>query len=179
MKFQIAGPFKISRFTAKRIITRRSKQRLKALFERWHPGLVEACGCYVFAVRAAKGYKPYYAGQALRRSILNEAMSSGNVTRYNEVLGDRDRGAPVLFALPWLTNSATQFRKRAKKKGARSRTLDFLEDWLISAAYRRNRHIINVRGTRFLKGLHVVGLFNAKHGESTKDSQQLAKALRL
>jgi hypothetical protein len=169
MKFDVAGPFKIDRFTKMRIITRQSKASLRAELEKWDEGLSEACGCYVFGVRAGKGIRPFYAGQSLRRSILEEAMNSSNINKYNEVLGNRGGGSPVLFVLPWLTASRERYRKKGKGKHG-SRTLDFLEDWLIGTALQKNPKLINNKQTRFLRQVHVTGVFNAKHGEATWES---------
>ena len=171
MKFDVAGPFEIERYTQKSLITRHSKAALRAELEKWDEGLSDACGCYVFGVRAGKGIRPYYAGQALRRSVLEEAMNSSNINKYNEVLGDRGRGSPVLFLLPWLTNGRERYKR--KSKGAqRSRILDFLEDWLIGMTLQRNPKALNNQKTRFLRKVHVTGVFNPRHGEATWESGQ-------
>jgi hypothetical protein len=172
MKFEVAGPFVLTRHTGKNLITKKSKADLKEVLKLWDSELDEACGCYVFAIKAAKGWRPYYAGQALRRSILDESMNSSNMAKYNEAMGDRKAGTPVMFLLPWLTNSATRYRKKTKKNAPGSRTLDFLENWLISVAYEKNRELINIKKTKHLRDLHVVGVFNGKRGEGTADSKQ-------
>ena len=64
MDFEIAGPFDISRHGNKQMITKLSLKDLKYDLEDWDVGLSAACGCYVFAIRAGRGYTPYYVGQA-------------------------------------------------------------------------------------------------------------------
>jgi hypothetical protein len=46
-----------------------------------------------------------------------------------------------------------------------------------SSAIEKNPDLINNKETKFLRGLHVVSIFNAKQGESTAESQALSKAL--
>jgi hypothetical protein len=95
MHFDVAGPFELTRHGSKKMITDNSVKSLKPELQAWEVGLTEACGCYVFAVRAGKGYSPYYVGQACKRSILMEALNPSNREKYNKVLGDR-KGTPVL-----------------------------------------------------------------------------------
>jgi hypothetical protein len=175
MQFDVAGPFKLSRHGHSKILTKTSASELKPRVEDWETGLSEACDCYVFALQAGGGSKPYYIGQACKRALLAEAMNASNLNKYNEVLGSRKRGKPVLFLLPMRTPRG-KFRKRKTGNG-RIGALDFLERWLIAHALERNPKLKNNRETRFLKKIHVTGIFNAKKGESTKDAQYLSATL--
>src|SRR5580692_11425011 len=98
MDFDIAGPFEISRQGENQLVTKRSLNDLKAKLEDWDEGLSDACGCYVFAIRAGRGYTPYYVGQATKRAIPKEALNPSNREKYNVVLG-YGRGRPVIFVL--------------------------------------------------------------------------------
>jgi hypothetical protein len=124
MHFDVAGPFELVRLGAKKMITDVSVKALKSILEDWEEGLSEACGCYVFAVRAGKGFNPYYVGQACKRSILAEALNPSNREKYNKVLGDR-QGTPVLFFIPLRTPTG-KFRKKSQA-GGRLAHVDFLE----------------------------------------------------
>ena len=169
--FDIAGPFDIERekFKNGRLITKGSIDELWDELDDWHDGLAGAVGCYVFGIRAAKGIIPYYAGQALKRPILDEAFNASNILKYNEALADKKAGTPVLFVLPWLTTGG-KYRKPSSVES--HPTLDFLEDWLIGAALQRNKNLINNKKTKFLRDVHVTGSFNATKGEHTTDSSQ-------
>lgn len=173
MRFDVAGPFDISRHGKKRNITKESLLSLKDQLEEWEEGLSEACGCYVFAKRAGGGITPWYVGQACRRPMLKEALNSDNLAKYNKVLDD-DKGTPLLFVVPTRTPTG-KLRKRPQNGGLTS--LTFLERWLIAAAIEKNPGLINSKETKFLRNLHVVGIFNAKKGESTAASQELSKTL--
>jgi len=172
MRFDVAGPFEISRHGTKKNITKESLTDLKDDFEAWEEGLSESCGCYVFAKRAGGGIIPWYVGQACRRPMLKEALNADNITKYNTVLDDK--GTPLLFVIPVRTPQA-KLRKRPESGDLPSVT--FLERWLITTALDRNPHLINSRETKFLRELRVVGIFNATQGESTSASQELSKAL--
>ena len=131
MFFDVAGPFKLSRHTSKQIITKQSLKELKFELDEWEDGLSDACGCYVFAIRAGKGYTPYYVGQSSKRGIADEALNSTNREKYSQALSE-GKGAPVLFVIPMRTPSG-KFRKRKKADGKLA-AVDFLEQWLIATA---------------------------------------------
>jgi len=178
MRFDVSGPFEINRYGPKQIITADSLKSLKEAADNWEVGLSSACGCYVFAVRAGKGYTPHYVGQSCKRSILAEALNPRNQTIYNKVLGETGKGVPVLFLIPMRTPGG-KFRKPIEPRSKRRSFLsvDFLEEWFIAEALRKNPLLCNNRKTKFLRQVHVVGVFNAKKGEATKASTQLSKTI--
>jgi len=171
VNFDIAGPFEIKRFGKKKIINKESLTDLCEQLEECEEGLSLAGGCYVFAKRVGKGTLPWYVGQACKAPLAKEALNPDNRGKYNEVIDSK--GTPVLYVIPERTPTG-KLRKRRSKPSA---TLDFLEEWLIAAAIERNPNLINTQKTRYLRELHVVGLFNSTKGESTKASQSLAEAL--
>jgi hypothetical protein len=172
MRFDVAGPFELRRYGKKKIITNESMTALKPQLENWSPGLSKACGCYIFAIRAGKGYTPYYVGQACKRSLLLEALNPSNIQKFNTACSE-SKGMPVVFFLPMRTPTG-----RYRKKGGGRGSLGFLEQWLIAAAIEKNRNgLINTRETHFLRKITVVGIFNAKRGEATSASRKLRKAL--
>ncbi len=121
MRFDVAGPFGLTRHGKKQIITKQSLTDLKPELEKWSTGLSDACGCYVFAIRAGKGYTPYYVGQACKRAMLDEALNPSNREKYNEVCSE-GKGMPVMFLLPMQTPGG-RFRKEGS---GRLDALDFL-----------------------------------------------------
>lgn len=175
MEFDVAGAFEIPRYGYKRIISKKSLDDLKPVVEEWEEGLSEACGCYVFALQTGRGTEPYYVGQACRRPLLKEALNASNRGKYNDVMADKIRGRPVLYLLPMRTPGG-KFRRRKSGNG-RLAALDFLERWLIATALERNPGLINNKETRFLRKIHVRGIFNARRGEATEDAQKLNSVL--
>lgn len=174
MNFDVVGPFVLSRHGAKQIITDQSLKELGPELEAEEPGLSDACGCYVFGVRAGRGMTPYYVGQACKRSILKEALNPSNREKYNKVISE-SKGNPIIFFIPMRTPRG-KLRKRSKGDGGIP-ALDFLESWFISMAIEKNPDLINIKETKFLRSLHVTGVFNPKHGEATADSTALRKTL--
>ena len=173
MRFDVAGPFEITRYGTKKNITKESRADLRAQLEEWEEGLSESCGCYIFAKRAGGGIIPWYVGKACRRPIFKEALNADNITKYNTILDNK--GRPLLFVIPARTPTG-KLRKRPEEGGLPS--IDFLERWLISTALVKNPDLINNKETKFLRGLHVVGIFNTRQGESTSASQELSRTLR-
>jgi hypothetical protein len=58
--------------------------------------LAKKNGCYVFAMRAGRGFCPWYVGKTNRR-LIQECMAPLQITKYNEVLFSGIKGTPVMF----------------------------------------------------------------------------------
>ncbi|VWC85598.1 hypothetical protein BLA50215_01537 [Burkholderia lata] len=114
MLFDVACPFEISQHTSKKNITKQSTIDIKDAIEEYEPGLSTACGCYIIARRAGKGYTPLYIGQACKSSILNESLNPANREKYNIEFAKKG-GTPVLFLIPMRT---PQGKFRNPPKGA-------------------------------------------------------------
>lgn len=175
MQFSVEGPFDISRHGSKNLIdTKKSLNDLKVELGNYDKDLLTACGCYVFATRAGAGYKPHYVGQALKTVLWKEALNPSNTGKYNKALNGPS-GAPVIFLIPLLTKSGNY--KKTSKSVKKNESLNFLETWLIQTALDKNPELLNIKQTRFPRGLYVNGIFNAGKGDTTKASLQLTKAL--
>ena len=115
MQFDVAGPFKLTRHGTKKFITEQTKTDLKPDLEENSLGLSSACGCYVFAIHAGKGYTPYYVGQACKQSVLNEALNPSNREKYNKACSESN-GTPVLFVVPMRSPNG-RYRKQGGGRG--------------------------------------------------------------
>lgn len=174
MLFKVVGPFELKRFRAKKLFTSETRTALKEAIKAADPSLLSAHGCYVVAVKAARGWTPLYAGQACRTTIWSEATNPHNFEKYSDHMGDRDRGRPFLFLLPWITNT---YRNRKRPTKDSMPELDYLEDWLIEKALRRNPDLINSHRTKLVQGLEVLGVLNPRRGEATNSSRELKRVL--
>jgi hypothetical protein len=172
MLFEVSGPFEITRHGKKKLIEKKSTKDLINVLDQNILGLSTAHGCYVFSIKAGKGFTPYYVGQARSQTMVKEALNADNIGKYNGACSD-SKGTPVIFFLPMVTPSG-KYRKASKP---RLPFLDFLERWLISEAINKNQDLINNKETKFLRSIHVPGLFNSKQGEASKSSRLLRKAL--
>jgi hypothetical protein len=123
--FTVKGPYKIPIYQGRagRTITDENTDG----FWKRYPDLASERGCYVFGIRAAKGYRPAYAGKATK-TFKQEVFSHHKLTRYQQYLADVSRGTPVLF-----------FVISPKKKGApNSKHIGQLEEFLIQAGVAAN-----------------------------------------
>lgn len=173
MDFGVVGPIRLARFGKRRLITKQSLNGLIEELDSIEEGLSEACGCYIFAKKNGRGVVPWYVGQSCRSAISRESLNPSNREKYNSVLDEK--GTPLMFFLPLRTPSGKLRKRPAHKRGLPS--LDFLECWLIAAALERNPKLKNSRETRFLRNIHVTGIFNARKGGSTAQSRALYGAL--
>jgi hypothetical protein len=173
MNFDVSGPFYLSRHGKKKMITEQSMADLRPQLESEESGLSKACGCYVFAIHAGRGYTPYYVGQACKQSVLREALNPSNREKYNKACSESE-GKPVLFLLPMRSPNG-----RYRKKGGGGLAIDFLERWLIAAALKKNPNLTNNRETKILRKIKVAGIFNQERGRVPTASQHLAKTLGL
>ena len=174
MQFEVFGPYPIR--TASIIKGEHIRELRDLLREDQEASCcLEACGCYVFAVKNGAVPMPCYIGKAERQSVFSEATNRQHLQRYNEILDEYERGTPLFYFLPAHTRAG---RPQAPAQGDQTRpAVEFLENWLIARALQRNPKLWNIRGTRFLKDLHVRGLFNPKPGDQTLGSQDLKRCL--
>jgi hypothetical protein len=172
VNFDVVGPFVITRHGPNNLIDTQSYFDLRQEADDKWEGLSSACGCYVFAIRAGKGFTPFYVGQACATRLVAEAMNASNCLKYNRVLPKR--GKPVIFLLPMMTTTG---RLRKRPKSGKLLSVDFLEKWLIATCLVKNPHLLNNMQTRLLKKLHVTGVLNAKQGASNGASSAFKRAI--
>ena len=98
MQYSVHGPFKLSRKKYNGLADT-SKEARKEFAEKLkgdNLGLPDACGCYIFAIKAAKGFKPWYVGITKRQSFIKECFTPTKINIYNEVLAS-GVATPLLF----------------------------------------------------------------------------------
>jgi len=139
-----------------------------------HIGLSEACGCYVFSIRAAKGCKPWYIGKASKQSFRKECFTADKILKYKGV-ADSKHGTPLLHFIARMTDG-NKF-SMPSKTGAGHLDIDFLESELIRLGLERNADIINCQRTKMLKDIFVPGIFNPKPGKLHPAAQSLRDIL--
>jgi hypothetical protein len=94
-------------------------------------------GCYIFALRAAKGATPWYVGKA-GISFQQECFSPDKLNKYNRSLFDGKQGTPVLFFVAL----------DGKKKKIAKQTIKEVEAYLIRVAKEANPDLINRSKTK-------------------------------
>lgn len=74
-------------------------------------------GCYVFAIRAGRGFTPIYVGKATK-SFKQECLNSANKHKFADGLADYKKGTPVLYFVRHRHKNARPIQSRL----VRSRT---------------------------------------------------------
>ena len=170
-KYDLFGPLKIAR-------TEYGHVDAGKLTEFWETanalsaGLSTASGCYIFGIRASKGIKPWYVGQATR-GFKQECFTPDKLVKYNDVLCAIGKGTPVLFLLARRTPRG-RFAKTLQNDEA-----NWVERLLIHYCLHANDQLVNQHGTRFPKEVVIPGLINSHVGKPPKEVQQLRLMLSI
>lgn len=165
LQFFVEGPFKVPTVKKKaaKVIDR------DGLRDFWskHDDISAGRGCYIFAIRASKGCKPFYVGKATK-SFRQEAFAVHKVAKYNEALADRKKGTPLLFFV-----CAEQ--KRGKPNAA---AIAEAEDFLIQTAKSRNWDLLNVKGTKASRW-SIRGVIGHSTGTTTNSARDFKETMGL
>lgn len=131
----------------------------KKIFGR-HRKFTEAQGCYVFGIRAGKGYKPVYVGKTTLQTLGEEVLSDGTVGKINRALLRNKKGTLVVaFVIP------------ENKPGPNpSKLIDEVESVLIQYAYQKNPEIENENGI-YQCAWFIDGVLNCPQGKPRDESR--------
>ena len=168
------GPFEVPRRDGG---PRVDKRQLKGFWkeveaaDKANEGLADASGCYIFGIRAGRGAKPWYVGQA-KTAFRKECFASHKLVHYNEILLKR-KGTPILFLL------ARKTPRGVFARTLREREANRLENLLIDYCLQANSDLLNIRGAAFLKEVIVPGLLNSPPGQPSKEAQFLRGLLSI
>jgi hypothetical protein len=179
MNYTIHGPFEIKRLKTNKHIDR-SKTAQKEFWEKvinqdGDDELPSACGCYLFAVRAAQGIRPWYVGLTKMNTFDKECFAAQKINIYNEVLANQKKGRPLLFLIAKRTPKGKLAKGASNKNG--NRDIAYLENVLISAAIEKNPRLMNVMGAKFLRKMCVPGLMNTPPGPPNQSEKEFKKAI--
>ena len=94
-------------------------------------------GCYVFALRAAKGYVPWYIGKS-EKSFEQETFTHHKLAQYNDALFDGRKGTPVLFFVA----------PDGNKRKVPANVCNQVETFLIQSGYIKNPDLKNKQKTK-------------------------------
>ena len=125
-------------------------------------------GCYVFALRAAKGFVPWYVGQA-SKGFERETFTPDKRDKYNRALTRRRKGTPVLFFVA----------PTGAKNKVPSKELNHVEKELIQFAITRNPDICNVQNTKNAPRWTIKGVIRSPKGKPSKTEKGFKKMLRI
>ena len=132
-----------------------------------HTGIATQAGCYVFAFKASKGYKPVYAGKATK-SFKQEVFTPHKLNHFNTGLGHQKTGTPVLF-----------FVCLNKTSGAVSESaIDEAESYLIQAGLAANADLLNDKKTK-VATWSINGIVRSKAGKPSAAACELRKCIKV
>ena len=156
-------PFTSGKGNAKHIDKPEKKEFLSRLNQ---AGLSNKQGCYVFALRAGKGFCPWYVGKA---TVSMEQECMGNaIQHYNAVLFKGIKGTPVMFVVALDGNKSKVPRK----------TCDDIETFLIQTALFENPDLRNIQKTK-VPEWSIDGVIRANRGKPTSIAQVFKKMMGL
>jgi hypothetical protein len=162
--FEVRGPFEIPYYQGRagRTIT---DDNVREFWGRNRSAAGDK-GCYVFGVRAAKGFTPGYVGRATR-AFRAEAFAPHKLAKYQQFLADYRKGTPVLF-----------FVVAPSRRGAPNVShIKELEAFLIQVGLAANAELLNVKGTS-AEEWGIAGILRGGKGKpsaSARAFQQMMK----
>lgn len=161
-EFKVDGPFRLPTAggAASRALDR-------SAFSKLIPAeLSRKVGCYVFAIRVGKTYRPYYVGQTCA-DFSRECFNRRNVKAYDRVLGQHGKSCPpVLFLISMPS-------RKIKPK-----LISEIETFFIQLGADRNPHLLNVKGRRSPRW-RIAGVIRAKSGKRSQAARELRKVFDL
>lgn len=165
-EFMVHGPFRLP--TTGRAASRELDRDAFSGF--WKhttlPELSRKVGCYVFAMRVGKSYRPYYVGQTCA-DFSRECFNRRNVDAYNQVLAQHGKSCvPILFLV------STRSRK------IKPSLISDIETFFIQLGADRNPHFLNVKGKRSPRW-RIAGVIRARGGKRSRAAREFRKTFDL
>lgn len=163
--FTVRGPFEvpISKLPAARMVGPDNAKR----FWQDHPRIGGEKGCYVFAIRAAKGIKPIYIGKATK-SFKQEVFTDHKRNKYNTALGSQLKGTPIMY---FVILDRSRGRPNSKAIGE-------VETYLIQAGLKANKRLLNDRKAA-VEAWQIKGVVRSSVGSPTNAALSLRQCLNL
>jgi hypothetical protein len=160
---KVKGPFDVPFYAGKggRTIT---DENIKGFWDS-NKKYAKRKGCYVFAIRAGKGYTPGYVGKATK-GFKKETFTHHKLTRYQQFLVDYAKGTPVLFFL---------VAPVAKGKPNNSR-ISAIETYLINLGIVANPDLMNEKGTK-PPSWGIQGVINGEQGKVSAVTKEFRRML--
>jgi hypothetical protein len=163
----VMEPVKIE-FTKKGKLKRIDKECIKEFKERpCNKNIMNKQGVYVFALKAGRGFKPWYVGMA-SKSFGQEIFTTHKTTLYNDLLFAGKKGTPWVF---FITTPA------GKNKISKP-IITSAEKEMIQYAYAKNPLLLNTKGTKG-KSWGIKGLIRGGSGKKSESTKQFGKMMGL
>ena len=134
-------------------------------FWQLHSRFEKRRGCYVFGIRAGKGFTPGYVGKATK-SLRKEIFASHKLVHYHTFLTQYAKGAPVFF-----------FVLAPIQKGKPNNAeISAVEKYLITLGITANPGLMNAKGTKQPKWA-IKGVIRGGKGKITKGTKDFRQMM--
>lgn len=164
-EFIVNGPFNV--LLGQGTHTRYIDEKIAKDFWQKNEVIAKYRGCYVQAMRAGKGYKPFYVGKATKK-FDQEVFDDHKLKKISRQLADTKKGTLVLFLI-YLKKTKGPVNKVA---------IDQAETYLIQTALVANDKILNDRKTKE-ESWSINGVFKSRQGKPSNSAQELKRALKI
>ena len=174
IEYKIFGPFELPQTEKRnRIDDKKIKNEFWERVDIEENDLPEACGCYIYSIRAGKGALPWYVGKAAKQTFKQECLQAHKLVKYNEILNKRS-GTPLLYFVAKITPTGRFSSIAGSKNGYVD--IDFLERLFIGMSLNRNRDLLNLKDTKLYSQITVPGILNSRK-KPDKAARQLKSVL--
>lgn len=165
LNFTVHGPFPIS-------VEQRKKGKMIPRdcpnFWQEYPKYKKRQGCYIFAIRNTRGYRPIYVGKTTKTYSAECFTLHKIAEHYNPALLDIARGTPVMF---FVTVPQAQGRPNQTK-------ISSLEKFLTEVAASKNPELSNIQNKpKYEWG--ITGVIRCGKGKPSVDAKELKTLLGL
>ncbi|MGH9426867.1 MAG: hypothetical protein ACRD2L_11275 [Terriglobia bacterium] len=161
--FAVVGPLKLSFYQGKGGRTLRNED-IRAFWD-VNRKYERRRGCYVFGIRAGKGYTPGYVGRATK-GLKQEVFTFHKLVRYQQFMADYAKGTPVLFF-------ALAPAQKGKPNNSQIRAI---EKYLIDLAITANPDLLNIKDTKPLDW-GIKGVVRGGKGKTSSGTRDFRRML--
>jgi len=118
-------------------------------------------GIYVFAMRAGKGFTPWYVGQA-KKGFKQETFTPHKLGKYNQALSLAGKGTPVLFLVA----------PQGSQRKVPVTEINHMEKELIQDALLENPRLTNVQHTKNVPRWSIRGVVRSGPGKPPANARE-------
>ena len=142
-----------------------NKNSVKEILSR-HSRYTNLYGCYVYSIKAGRGFTPIYVGSTTKRTLGEEAFDSDKLLKCLQHITSYKKGSlQVSFIIP-----KDKFDRNVKTRRGRcpKKIIEKLEKVLTAVAYRKNKNLINIQN-RCMAEFFIRGALNSEEGRPKKE----------
>lgn len=126
----------------------------------------DSYGCYIYSIKAGRGFSPIYVGSATRQCLGKEAFDSDKFLKcLQHIAGYKKCSLQITFVVPRdkIDTNVDTRRGRCPRK-----TIGKLEKVLTAIAFRKNQNLINKQNL-CLADFFINGVLNSDSGRPRKE----------